>query len=98
MAYIVQLHNGIYSSSAVQYLQRITRGVIDRNKPVILVAHQFCGDAIVGFNETLRQLNVSSLLLAGAARILFFSRLAAALKYVRFAAYLMEFKLAVYKI
>ena len=58
MAYIVQLHNGIYSESSVEYLRRITRGVIDRSKPLILVAHQFTGDSIVAFNETLRQLNV----------------------------------------
>ncbi len=60
MAYIVQLHNGIYSTTSVQYLQRIARGVIDRSKPIILVAHQFTGEAIVAFNETLRQLNVRS--------------------------------------
>lgn len=58
MAYIVQLHNGIYSSSAVRYLQRINE-IIDKSKPVILVAHQFCGDSIVAFNETLQELNVS---------------------------------------
>ena len=58
MAYIVQLHNGIYSESSVEYLRRIKRGVIDTAKPLILVAHQFTGDAIVAFNETLRQLNV----------------------------------------
>ena len=59
MAYIVQLHNGIYSETSVEYLRRITRGVIDRSKPLILVAHQFTGDSIVAFNETLRQLNVN---------------------------------------
>ena len=63
MAYIVQLHNGIYSESSVEYLRRITRGVIDRSKPLILVAHQFTGDSIVAFNETLRQLNVIFFLL-----------------------------------
>jgi len=57
MAYIVQLHNGIYSQSAVQYLRRISR-IIDRNKPVILVAHQFAGDSIASFNATVRQLRV----------------------------------------
>jgi predicted alpha/beta hydrolase family esterase len=63
MAYVVQLHNGIYSETAVQYLRRISRGVLDRSKPVIIVAHQFTGDAIVAFNETLRQLNVRNFLI-----------------------------------
>ncbi len=61
MAYVVQLHNGIYSETSVQYLRRITRGVtrvVDRSKPLILVAHQFTGDAIVSFNDTVRELNV----------------------------------------
>ncbi len=57
MAYIVQLHNAIYSQTAVQYLRRISR-IIDRNKPVILVAHQFAGDSIASFNATVRQLKV----------------------------------------
>lgn len=59
MAYVVQLHNGIYSDSAVQYLERIRRTVIDTSKPIILVAHQFTGNAIMQFNETIRQLNVA---------------------------------------
>ena len=59
MAYIVQLHNGIYSRSAVRYLERIATGVLDRSKPIILVAHQFTGEDIMRFNETIRQLNVS---------------------------------------
>lgn len=58
MAYIIQLHNGIYSESAVQYLQRVASNIIDRSKPIILVAHQFAGDAIVAFNETVKDLNV----------------------------------------
>ncbi len=58
MAYIVQLHNAIYSHTAVQYLRRIAR-IIDRNKPVILVAHQFAGDSIASFNATVRQLKVT---------------------------------------
>ena len=59
MAYVVQLHNGIYSRSAVHYLERIASSVLDRSKPIILVAHQFTGEAIMAFNETIRQLNVS---------------------------------------
>lgn len=59
MAYVIQLHNGIYSETSVQYLQRVSRAIIDRSRPVILVAHQFTGDAIVAFNETIRQLNVA---------------------------------------
>ena len=58
MAYVVQLHNGIYSRSAVHYLERIASSVLDRSKPIILVAHQFTGEAIMAFNETIRQLNV----------------------------------------
>ena len=30
-----------------------------QNKPVILVAHQFAGDALANFNATVRQLKVS---------------------------------------
>ena len=59
MAYVVQLHNGIYSRSAVQYLERIASSVLDRSKPIILIAHQFTGESIMAFNETIRQLNVS---------------------------------------
>ena len=51
----------LFSETSVDYLRRITRGIIDRSKPLIIVAHQFTGDAIVAFNETLRQLNVSVL-------------------------------------
>ena len=58
MAYVVQLHNGIYSRSAVQYLERIASSVLDRSKPIILIAHQFTGESIMAFNETIRQLNV----------------------------------------
>ena len=41
VAYIVQLHNGIYSETAVRYLQRVKERI--ENKPVILVGHQFAG-------------------------------------------------------
>ena len=58
MAYIVQLHNGIYSRTAVDYLKRV-KNVLDRSKTIILVAHQFTGDSIMAFNETIGQLNVS---------------------------------------
>ena len=61
VAYIIQLHNCIYSESAVQYLQREKNRLQMDNedmKPLILVAHQFCGNAITAFNETVRQLKV----------------------------------------
>ena len=57
VAYIVQLHNGIYSDTAVRYLQRIRERVED--KPVILVGHQFAGTALAAFNATVRQLKVN---------------------------------------
>ena len=56
VAYIIQLHNCIYSRTAVRYLQQAKERMDD--KPVILVAHQFCGDEIGSFNETVRQLKV----------------------------------------
>ena len=58
VAYIIQLHNCIYSETAVRYLQREKErlNVENEDKPVILVAHQFCGSALASFNETVRQL------------------------------------------
>ena len=56
VAYIVQLHNGIYSQSAVRYLQQVKEVIED--KPVILVAHQFAGNALAEFNSTVRQMKV----------------------------------------
>ena len=56
VAYIIQLHNCIYSETAVRYLQQAKERMDD--KPVILVAHQFCGSALASFNETVRQLKV----------------------------------------
>ena len=61
VAYIIQLHNCIYSESAVRYLRR-EKDRLERDnedmKPLILVAHQFCGNALASFNETVRQLRV----------------------------------------
>lgn len=59
VAYIVQLHNGIYSETAVRYLQRVKERI--ENKPVILVGHQFAGSALATFNATVRQLKVKLL-------------------------------------
>ena len=61
VAYIIQLHNGLYSETAVRYLQRVKELMED--KPVILVGHQFAGSALAAFNATVRQLKVESQLL-----------------------------------
>ena len=59
VAYIVQLHNCIYSETSVRYLQRVKdHQAIDSEKPIILIAHQFCGNALAEFNATVRQLKV----------------------------------------
>ena len=59
VAYIVQLHNCIYSETSVRYLQRVKdHQDIDTEKPIILIAHQFCGNALAEFNATVRQLKV----------------------------------------
>ena len=59
VAYIVQLHNCIYSETSVRYLQRVKEHqAIDSEKPIILIAHQFCGNALAEFNATVRQLKV----------------------------------------
>ena len=61
VAYIIQLHNCIYSESAVRYLRR-EKDRLERDnedmKPLILVAHQFCGNALAQFNDTVRHLKV----------------------------------------
>ena len=61
VAYIIQLHNCIYSETAVRYLRR-EKDRLERDnedmKPLILVAHQFCGNALAQFNDTVRHLKV----------------------------------------
>ena len=57
LAYIVQLHNGIYSDTAVEYLNRAIHSM-NRDRPIILVGHQFAGNSLARFNATIRDLKV----------------------------------------
>jgi len=61
LAYVVQLHNAIYSESAVEYLNRAMHS-INRDRPVILVGHQFAGSALARFNATVRELKVAAII------------------------------------
>ena len=57
LAYIVQLHNGIYSDTAVEYLNRAIHSM-NRDRPIMLVGHQFAGNSLARFNATIRDLKV----------------------------------------
>ena len=58
LAYVVQLHNAIYSETAVEYLNRAVSSM-NRDRPIILVGHQFAGSALARFNTTVRDLKVN---------------------------------------
>jgi hypothetical protein len=65
-AYMVQLHNAIYSASAVSYLTAVrdklkADGEIDA--PVILVAHQLRGAKATDFKALVKSMNVAAIII-----------------------------------